>query len=87
MSFTYNHDKNKQLIAERGISFEQIIDYIKSDALIYIQQNTLKYHHQQIYVLNINNYIWIVPFVESSRDVFLKTAFPSRKFTKQYLGE
>ncbi len=27
-------------------------------------------------------YIWVVPYVESQEEIFLKTMFPSRKYTK-----
>ena len=32
-------------------------------------------------------YVYLVPFVEDEHTVFLKTIIPSRKATKQYLGE
>ena len=32
-------------------------------------------------------YVYLVPFVEDERTVFLKTIIPSRKATKEYLGE
>jgi hypothetical protein len=32
-------------------------------------------------------YVYLVPFVEDEQSVFLKTIIPSRKATKQYLGE
>jgi hypothetical protein len=31
--------------------------------------------------------VYLVPFVEDDRFVFLKTIIPSRKATKRYLGE
>ena len=33
------------------------------------------------------HYVYLVPFVEDEHTVFLKTIIPSRKATKQYLGE
>jgi hypothetical protein len=33
------------------------------------------------------DYVYLVPFVEDENTVFLKTIIPSRKATKQYLGE
>lgn len=43
------------------------------------------YSHQRMFVLEINNYAYIVPYVESEEEIFLKTVFPSRKHTAIYL--
>ena len=32
-------------------------------------------------------YIWVVPYVETKDEIFLKTMFPSRKYTKLYNKE
>ena len=37
-------------------------------------------------VVNISEYIYLVPYVESEDEIFLKTIIPSRKATKKYLG-
>ena len=36
-------------------------------------------------VININDYIFLVPFIEDENKIFLKTIIPSRKATKKYL--
>jgi len=88
---TYNWDKEKSLLLKetRGISFEQIVVHIEQDNLIDIigHPNGEKYSHQKILIINIDNYIYIVPFVENQNERFLKTIIPSRKFTKKYLGD
>ena len=80
-----NWDKNKNEILkkERGISFEEIAYLIESEQIIAIEENPSK-PNQKIYILEIEDYIVIVPFVESENEIFLKTAFPSRKYTKIY---
>ena len=40
--------------------------------------------NQYIFTIMINDYVWAVPFVKSDEKIFLKTAFPSRKFTNIY---
>ena len=40
--------------------------------------------HQKIMLFKHRGYIWIVPFVESKNEIFLKTMFPSRQYTKIY---
>jgi hypothetical protein len=36
--------------------------------------------------LEINDYVYYVPFIEDNEKIFLKTIIPSRKYTKKYLG-
>lgn len=47
--------------------------------------NQEKYKGQKIFVVWIDDYIYLVPFVESDDEVFLKTIIPSRKATRKYL--
>jgi hypothetical protein len=49
--------------------------------------NQEKYPNQFVFVIEINNYVYLVPYVENESETFLKTIIPSRKFTKKYLGE
>jgi hypothetical protein len=52
-----------------------------------LHPNTEKYPHQRVFVVSIDDYVYLVPYVETEEEIFLKTAIPSRKATKQYLGE
>lgn len=79
----WDKEKNEILKKERGISFEEIAFLIESEQIIAIEEN-LSRPNQKIYILEIEDYIVIVPFVESKNEIFLKTAFPSRKYTKIY---
>lgn len=88
MKFDFSVEKNQQLIKERGISFEEVIAAIWGGALLDIipHPNPLKYPNQEIYVLNINNYAYLVPFVRKNENtIFLKTIYPHRKLTALYL--
>jgi len=82
--FRWNEDKNRQLQMERDVSFEQIVFTIENDEVIDIirHPNQSKYPGQRIYVLLIHDYIYLVPFVDSDDERFLKTIIPSRRFTK-----
>ena len=88
-TFDWNPDKNKRLIEERGISFEDVIYHLQNqyllDDLKHVNQE--KYPNQRIFVINIENYVYLVPYIETDESIFLKTAIPSRKATKQYLGD
>ena len=77
----WNSEKNEILKRERGISFEEIAYLIESGQVIGIEENPGN-PNQKIYVLEIDKYAIIVPCVETDDEIFLKTAFPSRKYTK-----
>jgi uncharacterized DUF497 family protein len=85
----WNTEKNEKLKSERDISFEDITYYIEHGQLIAIidHPNKNKYKNQKMYVVNVNQYVYLVPFVESKEEIFLKTIIPSRKATKQYWEE
>ncbi len=86
--YKWDNQKNEKLKAERGISFQQIVMHIeRGDVLdLVAHPNQKKYPGQQIIVVEINEYAYLVPFVESSEGKFLKTIIPSRKATRDYLG-
>lgn len=85
--FDWDEDKNAILKEERKISFEDVMYYLENDMLLdnYIHPNLEKYPGQGLYVVEINEYAYIVPYVESDEMIFLKTIIPSRKATKKYL--
>jgi len=83
--FEWNQEKNQKLIKERGISFEAIVLQIEAGQVIAIVPGKGKFRHQKQYVLELNNYVYVVPFVEESERVFLKTVIPSRRLTKRLL--
>lgn len=87
--FNWNPDKNQQLIRDRGVSFEDVVFFIlQGDILDNVKHpNPEKYPGQQIFVLSIDDYVHLVPYVESLEEIFLKTIIPGRKATKEYLGE
>ena len=84
--YTWNNEKNEQLKNERGISFEEIVFHIeKGDLLDVIENPSPKYQNQRMFIIKINDYAYIVPFVEDESEIFLKTIIPSRVATKKYL--
>ena len=86
-AFGWNPAKNERLMVERSVSFEHIILQIEQDGLLDVlgHPNPEKYPGQRIFIVAVNNYAWLVPFVESVKEIFLKTAIPSRKATRKYL--
>ena len=89
MVFDWDQDKNELLIKDRGISFERIVIAIESGLIMDILQhpNQKKYKNQILILVEIDTYIWVVPAVENKESFYLKTAFPSRKYTDLYLPE
>jgi len=88
-AINWNSIKNQQLVAERGVSFEDVIFYIQQGLLLddIEHPNSKKYPDQRIFVINVDDYVYLVPYVENRKEIFLKTLIPSRKATKKYLGE
>jgi uncharacterized DUF497 family protein len=86
--FDWNPDKNKWLKEQRGITFEEIVFHIFHGGLLDVLEhpNKKQYPGQRIFVVNVEGYVCLVPFVEAEERVFLKTIVPSRKLTKKYLG-
>ena len=83
----WNAAKNEILKAERVISFEEVMDAFLEDGLIDVIEhpNPAKYSHQKMMILNVSDYIYLVPYVEDEEKIFLKTIIPSRKATQHYL--
>lgn len=85
----YNQEKNQLLRQTRGVGFEEVIEALfKNKILDDIEhKNPKRYPNQRLLILQINNYIYAVPYVRDDKKgvKFLKTIYPSRVFTKKYL--
>lgn len=86
--YKWNHKKNEKLKSERGIGFETVVMHIERGNVLDVvaHPNKSKYPNQQVIVVEINDYAYLVPFVENDEGKFLKTIIPSRKATRNYLG-
>ena len=85
--FEWNTEKNRQLIEQRGVSFENAVSAIEQGGLVDVVEhpNQERYPGQMIYVVDIGDYLHLVPFVlqrDGSR--FLKTIIPSQKAMRNY---
>lgn len=85
--FSWNQEKNNLLRDERQVSFEDVVFYIDQGFLLDILEhpNQNRYKGQKIFVVQMDDYVYLVPFMEDDREIFLKTIIPSRKATKKYL--
>ena len=88
-TYAWNAEKNEILKEKRNISFEEVVLNIQlgNEVDIYDHPNEERYPNQKVSVVIIENYAYLVPYVENTDEIFLKTIIPSRKATKQYLGE
>lgn len=88
-SINWNSDKNQKLLNDRGVSFEDVVVCMQQGELLDIIEhpNKEKYPNQRVFVIEIDNYAFLIPYVETDEEIFLKTIIPSRKATKTYLGD
>jgi uncharacterized DUF497 family protein len=85
--FAWNSEKNEILKSERGVSFEEAVLHIEQGDILEVLEhpNQQRYPGQRISVIEMAGYAYLIPFVESSSEIFLKTIIPSRKATGEYL--
>jgi uncharacterized DUF497 family protein len=83
----WNEEKNELLKREREVGFEEVLIAMDNGYLLDVLKHSdlKKYPNQRIFVVNIGQYVYLVPFVETDNELFLKTIIPSRKATKMYL--
>jgi hypothetical protein len=84
--YNWNSDKNQLLVKERGISFERVVFEISigNELSVYEHPNQEKYPGQKISIVQVDDYVYAVPFVETETEIFLKTIIPSRKAIRKY---
>jgi len=85
--FRWDNEKNELLKNSRGVCFEQVVILIgREDILETIEHpNQKKYPGQKIATVMIDDYAYLVPYVQKSDEIFLKTIIPSRKATNKYM--
>ena len=84
----YSLEKNELLKKQRDISFEDVLLALENGYLLddIEHPNREKYPHQYIFIIlvEIKNYVYLVPYVEDESSIFLKTVIPSRQMNKKY---
>ena len=87
-AFDWSLEKNQQIIEQRGLSFEAVVSAIEQGGLLDVLEhpNQERYPGQRIYVVKLNEYAYLIPFVvQTEGRRYLKTIIPSRKATRDYL--
>jgi uncharacterized DUF497 family protein len=87
VKFDFSQEKNELLFKNRGVTFYEVIESIAENGILlnFDHPNKEKYPNQKVFVVNIDNYAYCVPYVVDDDTWFLKTIYPSRKF--KYLIE
>lgn len=75
--FRWSPIKNEELKLTRDASFEEILE-----ADVLGGRNHPSRANQRLLLFDFRDYVWVVPLVILGDEIFLKTAYPSRKFTK-----
>ena len=85
--FRWDNEKNELLKTIRGVCFEQVVILMeRGDVLDTIEHpNQKRYPGQKIAVVRIDDYAYLVPYVETGDELFLKTIIPSRKATNKHV--
>ncbi len=84
--YDWSDEKDAKLRNERGIGFQDIIFHIeKGDVLLVADHpNKINYPNQKIMYVQVDDYVYIVPYIDSEKKKYLKTIIPSRKQTKRF---
>ena len=87
--FRWDNEKNEWLKKNRGVSFEQVVILMEREDVLEIvdHPNQNKYPGQKIATVKIGDYAYLVPYVQESDEIFLKTIIPSRKATNKYVRQ
>ena len=85
-TYRWSEKKNERLKQSRGISFEDVVLALESGGLLDVlaHPNSRRYPNQKVLVVAVMEYVYLVPHVEESEHLSLKTIIPSRKATRDY---
>ena len=85
--FRWDNEKNELLKNIRGVCFEQVVILLEREDIVETVEhpNQDRYPGQKIATVRIEDYVYLVPYVHKSDEIFLKTILPSRKATNKYM--
>jgi len=85
--FRWDNEKNELLKKDRGVCFEQVVILMEREEVLETVEhpNQKRYPGQKIATIVIDDYAYLVPYVQESDEIFLKTIIPSRKATNKYV--
>jgi len=77
----WNLEKAALLKETRGIEFEKIAVLIEEGHVLGVADVPSR-ENQKMFLVDYDDYLVCVPFVETDAEIFLKTAYRNRKFNK-----
>lgn len=85
--FRWDNEKNEWLKKNRGVCFEEVVILMeREDVYVMVDHpNQDKYPGQKIATVRIGDYAYLVPYIQESETIFLKTIISSRKATNKYV--
>jgi uncharacterized DUF497 family protein len=85
--FRWDYEKNEWLKKERGVSFEQVVILLEQEDVLEVVEhpNQERYPGQRIAIVRINDYAYLVPYIQDGEEIFLKSIIPSRNATNKYV--
>ncbi len=81
----WNLEKAQKLRKERKLEIERIVAMIEDKEYLGIV-NVPSRPEQKMFLLDYEDYIVLVPFVENETEIFIKTAYRNRKVNKNLKG-
>ena len=81
-------DKDEWLRRNRGVSFDDVVYHLEHGGFLadIPHPNRERHPGQRLYVVHIDEYVYLVPFYRDGDVESLRTVYPSRKYTRDYLG-
>jgi hypothetical protein len=87
VAYRWSAEKDAALQAERGFGFGDVVAALEGGGMLEDLPNASKNHRgQRVLLVALGGYAVIVPYVRDGDTLFLKTAYPSRKMTRRYIG-
>ena len=80
MEIRWSEKKNQRLIQTRGVGFQDLLD----DGEIVLIDKHPSREGQWFMFVWYDRYIWVIPYVQNEEEIFLKTLYCSRKYTRRF---
>jgi uncharacterized DUF497 family protein len=85
--FLWNEEKSNELLRRRGLSFQMVVEAMQNGNLLdNLAHPDPMRPHQRIFIVRIEEWVCVVPYVIDGEVKFLKTIYPSRKHQLIYGG-
>jgi hypothetical protein len=85
--FRWNRTKDEKLRATRGVSFVDVLASYYAGRILddIVHPGADRYPGQRVMIVEIRDYAYLVPYMETDEAIYWKTIIPNRKMTRKYL--